>query len=123
VTRPYIPLNALRAFEAAARHLSFTNAAVELNVTHAAVSQQVKSLEQQLGCSLFIRVARGLMLTTEGENLLPVLNESFDRIANTLDRFSAGKMREKLKVGVVVSFATVFLFPRLEDFNHRHPHI
>lgn len=123
MTRPYIPLNALRAFEAAARHLSFTNAAVELNVTHAAVSQQVKSLEQQLGCSLFFRVARGLMLTTEGENLLPVLNESFDRIANTLDRFSAGKMREKLKVGVVGSFATGLLLPRLEDFNHRHPHI
>ena len=123
MTRPYIPLNALRAFEAAARHLSFTNAAIELNVTHAAVSQQVKLLEQQLGCLLFVRVARGLMLTTEGENLLPVLNDSFDRIANTLDRFSAGKMREKLKVGVVGSFATGLLLPRLDDFNRSHPHI
>ncbi|WP_345830730.1 LysR family transcriptional regulator AmpR (plasmid) [Pantoea sp. BRR-3P] len=123
MTRPYIPLNALRAFEAAARHLSFTNAAIELNVTHAAVSQQVKSLEQQLGCQLFVRISRGLMLTTEGESLLPVLNDSFDRIADTLDRFSAGTMREKLKVGVVGSFATGLLIPRLSDFNRHHPHI
>jgi len=123
MTRPYIPLNALRAFEAAARHLSFTNAAIELHVTHAAVSQQVKSLEQQLGCQLFVRVSRGLMLTTEGESLLPVLNDSFDRIADTLDRFSSGQMREKLKIGVVGSFATGLLLPRLEDFNRRHPHI
>ncbi len=123
MTRPYIPLNALRAFEAAARHLSFTNAAIELHVTHAAVSQQVKSLEQQLGCQLFVRVSRGLMLTTEGESLLPVLNDSFDRIADTLDRFSSGQMREKMKVGVVGSFATGLLLPRLEDFNRRYPHI
>lgn len=97
MVRPYIPLNALRSFEAAARHLSFTNAASELHVTHAAVSQQVKSLEQQLGCPLFVRVSRGLMLTPEGESLLPVLNDSFDRIADTLDRFWAGQVRENLK--------------------------
>ncbi|WP_336777471.1 LysR family transcriptional regulator AmpR [Pantoea sp. USHLN256] len=123
MTRPYIPLNALRAFETAARHLSFTNAAIELHVTHAAVSQQVKLLEQQLGCPLFVRVSRGLMLTPQGESLLPVLNDSFDRIADTLDRFSAGRMREKLKVGVVGSFATGLLLPCLNDFNQRHPHI
>ncbi|MFK8256583.1 LysR family transcriptional regulator AmpR [Erwinia sp. AnSW2-5] len=123
MARPYIPLNALRAFEAAARHLSFTNAAIELNVTHAAISQQVKLLEQQLNSPLFIRISRGLMLTTAGENLLPVLNDSFDRIANTLERFSAGKVREKLKVGVVGSFAIGLLLPRLDDFNRHHPHI
>ncbi|HEN3623401.1 TPA: LysR family transcriptional regulator AmpR, partial [Yersinia enterocolitica] len=85
MVRSYIPLNSLRAFEAAARQLSFTKAAIELNVTHAAISQQVKSLEQRLNCRLFIRISRGLVLTTEGENLLPILNDSFDRIADTLD--------------------------------------
>lgn len=89
MTRSYIPLNSLRAFEAAARHLSFTRAAIELNVTHSAISQHVKALEQQLNCQLFIRVSRGLMLTTEGESLLPVLNDSFDRMAAMLDRFAS----------------------------------
>lgn len=123
MTRSYIPLNSLRAFEAAARHLSFTHAAIELNVTHSAISQHVKSLEQQLNCQLFVRVSRGLMLTTEGENLLPVLNDSFDRIAGMLDRFANKQAQEKLKVGVVGTFATGMLFPQLEDFRRRYPHI
>lgn len=101
MTRSYLPLNSLRAFEAAARHLSFTNAAIELNVTHSAISQHVKTLEQHLNCQLFVRVSRGLMLTTEGENLLPVLNDSFDRIAGMLDRFASHRALEKLKIGVV----------------------
>ncbi len=71
MTRPYLPLNALRAFEAAARHLSFTHAADELNVTQAAVSHQVKLLEERLGVALFKRLPRGLMITAEGEALLP----------------------------------------------------
>ncbi len=123
MTRSYIPLNALRAFEAAARHLSFTNAAIELNVSHSAISQQVKALEQQLHCQLFVRVSRGLVLTTEGENLLPVLNDSFDRIAGMLDRFAKNLTREKLKIGVVGTFATGFLLPRLEAFQREYPHI
>ena len=123
MTRSYLPLNALRAFEAAARHLSFTHAAVELNVTHSAISQQVRSLEEHLNCQLFVRVSRGLTLTTEGENLLPVLNGSFDIIADTLDRFSAPQRREKLKIGVVGTFAVGFLLPRLEDFRGCCPHI
>ncbi|EPS6962184.1 LysR family transcriptional regulator AmpR, partial [Klebsiella aerogenes] len=88
MTRSYLPLNSLRAFEAAARHLSFTRAAIELNVTHSAISQHVKTLEEHLNCQLFVRVSRGLKLTTEGEGLLPVLNESFERIAGMLDRFT-----------------------------------
>ncbi|HDU6270068.1 TPA: LysR family transcriptional regulator AmpR, partial [Klebsiella aerogenes] len=84
MTRSYLPLNSLRAFEAAARHLSFTRAAIELNVTHSAISQHVKTLEEHLNCQLFVRVSRGLKLTTEGEGLLPVLNESFERIAGML---------------------------------------
>ena len=123
MTRSYIPLNSLRAFEAAARHLSFTHAAIELNVTHSAISQQVKALEEHLHCQLFVRVSRGLMLTTEGENLLPVLNDSFDRIAGMLDRFSGMQAREKLKLGVVGTFATGFLLPRLAHFQRCYPHI
>lgn len=123
MTRSYLPLNALRAFEAAARHLSFKNAAIELNVTHSAVSQHVKALEQHLHCPLFVRVSRGLTLTPAGENLLPVLNDAFDRIAGTLDGFAAQQPREKLKVGVVGTFATGFLLRRLSDFHPRFPHI
>jgi len=123
VTRRYIPLKPLRAFEAAARHLSFTNAAIELNVTHSAVSQQVKQLEDLLNCQLFVRVPRGLMLTPEAEHLLPVLLESFDRIAQSLDFFSARQVREKLLVGVVGTFANGFLLPRLPEFQQKFPHI
>ncbi len=123
MTRRYIPLKALRAFEAAARHLSFTDAAIELNVTHSAVSQQVKLLEEQLNCPLFLRVPRGLMLTPEAEHLLPVLNESFDRIAQLLEYFSHRKVQEKLKIGVVGTFATGFLLPRLQKFYQKFPHI
>lgn len=123
MTRSYLPLNSLRAFEAAARHLSFTHAAIELNVTHSAISQHVKALEQHLNCQLFVRVSRGLMLTTEGENLLPVLNDSFDRIAGMLDRFASHRAQEKLKVGVVGTFATGVLFSQLADFRRCYPHI
>lgn len=123
MTRRYIPLKSLRAFEAAARHLSFTHAAIELNVTHSAVSQQVKLLEDQLNCPLFLRIPRGLALTPEGETLLPVLNESFDRIAQLLDYFAGRKVQEKLKIGVVGTFATGFLLPRLSAFYQKFPHI
>ncbi len=123
MTRRYIPLKSLRAFEAAARHLSFTQAAIELNVTHSAVSQQVKLLEEQLNSPLFLRVPRGLMLTPAGEHLLPVLNDSFDRIAQLLDYFADRKIREKVKIGVIGTFAVGFLLPRLADFYQKHPHI
>ena len=121
--RPHLPLNALRAFEASARHLSFTRAAVELFVTPAAVSHQVKSLEAQLNVTLFKRLPRGLMLTSEGETLLPVLRESFDRIAETLERFEGGHFREVLTVGAVGTFAVGWLLPRLADFQSKHPFI
>ena len=121
--RPHLPLNALRAFEASARHLSFTRAAVELFVTPAAVSHQVKSLEAQLNVTLFKRLPRGLMLTSEGETLQPVLRESFDRIAETLERFEGGHYREVLTVGAVGTFAVGWLLPRLGDFQAKHPFI
>ncbi|MDQ0473784.1 LysR family transcriptional regulator [Labrys wisconsinensis] len=123
MVRPHLPLNALRAFEASARHLSFTRAAIELCVTQAAVSHQVKSLEQHLNVTLFERLPRGLMLTQEGEVLLPALRDSFDRIAGTLERFEGGRYREVLRVGAVGTFAVGWLLPRLGDFQARHPFI
>ena len=116
-------MTALQCFEAAARHLSFTRAAIELCVTQAAVSHQVKSLEAQLNVTLFKRLPRGLMLTSEGETLLPVVRESFDRIAQLLDYFADRKVREKVKIGVIGTFAIGFLLPRLAGFYQKHPHI
>lgn len=121
--RAPLPLNALRAFEAAARHQSLTRAAIELCVTQAAVSHQVKLLEERLRVSLFKRLPRGLMLTAEGEALLPVLRDSFDRMADLLDRFDSGYVREVLSVGAVGTFAVGWLTPRLAHLRERHPHI
>jgi len=123
MVRPYLPLNAFRAFEASARHLSFTRAAIELNVTQAAVSHQVKSLEDQLGVALFKRLPRGLMITAEGESLLPVLRDGFDRMADALERFRGGHVREILTVGAVGTFTVGWLLPRLAAFRERHPYV
>ncbi|AZM94368.1 MAG: LysR family transcriptional regulator [Gammaproteobacteria bacterium] len=123
MVRPYLPLKALRAFEASARHLNFTRAAEELCVTQAAVSHQVKLLENQLQVPLFIRLPRGLMLTQEGELLLPVLESSFDQMAHTLDRLGESSYREVLNVGVVGTFAVGWLLPRLEDFQKKYPFV
>ena len=83
--RRNLQFNALRAFEAAARHSSVSGAARELSVTHSAVSHQLRRLEQDLGVRLFRRTNRGLQITPEGESLAPVLIESFDRIAAAMD--------------------------------------
>ncbi|MBS0529598.1 MAG: LysR family transcriptional regulator [Proteobacteria bacterium] len=119
----HLPLNALRAFEASARQLSFTRAGLELRVTQAAVSHQVKSLEETLGVQLFRRLPRGLALTDEGQALLPAIAESFDRIRATIERFEDGYFREVITVGVVGTFATGWLLPRLKAFEAAHPHI
>ncbi|GHH49386.1 LysR family transcriptional regulator AmpR [[Pseudomonas] boreopolis] len=121
--RPQLPLNALRAFEAAARHQNLTRAADELCVGQAALSHQIKALESRLGVVLFHRLARGVALTDEGAALYPVLNEAFDRIAATLDRFAGGHYREALSIGVVGTFATGWLLPRLPAFAAAHPTI
>ncbi|CVI19971.1 transcriptional regulator, LysR family [Agrobacterium fabacearum CFBP 5771] len=123
MVRQFLPLNGLRAFEASARHLSFTRAAIELCVTQAAVSQQVKGLEKRLGVSLFQRLPRGLKITAEGEALLPTVTSSFDQMAITLDRIEAGQVRELLFLGVVGTFAVGWLLPRLMEFQKRHPFI
>jgi LysR family transcriptional regulator of beta-lactamase len=121
--RPQLPLNALRAFEAAARHLSFTRAGLELCVSQGAVSHQVKALEDLLGAPLFRRLPRGLALTDEGLALIPVVQDAFDRLGNTLDCFSGGRYREVLTLGVVGTFATGWLLDRLPDFTRKHPDI
>ena len=121
--RPYLPLNGLRAFEAAARHLSFTRAAIELCVTPPALSHQVKALEERLGVPLFRRLPRGLGLTDEGQALLPVLRDSFDRMAAALDAFEGGKGREVLSLGCVGTFALGWLLPRLPAFRAAHPFV
>ncbi len=123
MTLPPLPLNALRAFEAAARHLSFTRAGLELRVTQAAVSHQVKGLEDILAVRLFRRLPRGLALTEEGEALLPVLTDAFRRIGTTLNRFQGGRPQEILTLGAVSTFVTGWLLPRLPGFRAAHPFI
>jgi len=119
--RPYLPLNNLRAFEAAARHLSFTNAAIELRVTPAALSHQVKALEERLGLPLFHRLPRGLALTDEGQAMLPVLRRAFDEVAAMLERL--GGSGAVVSVGAVGTFAVAWLLPRLSAFTKAHPKI
>jgi LysR family transcriptional regulator, regulator of gene expression of beta-lactamase len=119
----HLPLNALRAFEASARHLSFTRAAIELNVSQAAVSQQVKNLEERLGAALFRRVPRGLALTDEGVALLPTVADAFERLSRGLQRFHNGRAREVLTLGCVSSLLVRWLMPRLPQFQREHPWI
>ncbi len=121
--RAQLPLNALRAFEAAARHLNFTRAAIELRVSQGAVSHQVAQLERRLGTRLFHRLPRGLALTDEGYALVPVLAEAFDRVGATLDQYADGRFREVLNVGVVGTFATGWLLPRIDAFSRANPSI
>lgn len=123
MARTYLPLNALRAFEASARHLSFTLAADELNVTQAAVSQQVRGLEGRLGVALFRRLPRGLALTDEGHALLPVLGDAFDRMASVVQQFDSGHFFEVLTIGVVGTFAVGWLLPRLRLFQQSCPFV
>lgn len=121
--RAQLPLNALRAFEAAARHLNFTRAAIELCVSQGAVSHQVSQLERRLGAPLFRRLPRGLALTDEGHALVPVVADAFDRVGAMLDRFADGRMREVLTVAAVGTFASGWLLSRIGAFTHACPHI
>jgi LysR family transcriptional regulator, regulator of gene expression of beta-lactamase len=123
VAKSYLPLNALRAFEASARHLSFTKAGMELRVGQAAISHQVKALEARLGVELFRRLPRGLALTDEGQALIPAIAESFSRLRATLERFEKGHFRGVVSVGVVGTFATGWLLPRLSAFRETHPFV
>lgn len=120
-TRSLPPLNALRAFEAAARHESFAKAAAELYVTPAAISQQVKSLESWLDLALFERHARRLSLTPAGRAFLPRLTEAFDLMAEATDYVRRAGQARVLTVSVPPGFAAVWLGPRLWSFATEHP--
>lgn len=118
-----VSLSALRAFEAAARHLSFTRAGLELSVTQAAISHQVKALEDRLGLELFRRTPRGLVLTDEGRALMVPVSDTFERLSRALGQFEDGRLKEVLTVGAVGTFAVGWLLERLPDFQARHPAI
>jgi len=117
------PLNALRAFEAAGRHLSLTRAAAELHVTPAAVSHQVKGLEEHLGVKLFQRASRGLTLSEEGRVLLPSLSEGFDHLDRAVAQLRELEVRRPLTVSVAPSFGAKWLVPRLERLREAHPEL
>ncbi|MDA8094699.1 MAG: transcriptional regulator GcvA [Betaproteobacteria bacterium] len=117
------PLNALRAFEAAARHLSIKNAADELCVTPSAVSQLLKTLELHLGVALFRRVNRGVFLTEAGQNYLPAVRNAFRQIAEATRRVATAPDTGILTVSVTPFFASAWLVPRLNDFQNIHPEI
>lgn len=119
------PLSALRTFEVAARHLSFTKAAAELHVTQGAVSQQIKQLEASLGFALFHRSRRGLALTEKGEELAATAESAFRRL---FDKVEELRQKEKedggiLTVSVSPSLAVKWLIPRLGRFHQRHPEV
>ncbi len=117
------PLNSLRAFEAAARHLSFTRAAGELHVTPAAISHQIKALEDHLGLRLFRRLNRSLLLTEAGQACLPGLSRAFDGMAEALERLRVQDCSGSLTVSVAPSLAAKWLVPRLERFQEVCPEI
>ncbi|WP_274426610.1 LysR substrate-binding domain-containing protein [Chelativorans sp. YIM 93263] len=121
-TRRLPPLTSLRAFEAAARNLSFKKAADELAVTPTAISHQIKLLEDVLGIQLFVRHTRRIELTEAGRQIFPVLQDGFDRFAAAIDRITADAT-----TGVTVTGTTAFcahwLMPRLSEFRQAHPHI
>lgn len=117
------PLNALRAFEAAARHLSVKHAANELCVTPGAVSQMLKMLEAHLGVTLFRRVNRGIFLTDAGQAYLPPVRNAFRQIAEATRRVTVADDTGILTVSVTPFFASAWLVPRLQAFQDAHPEI
>ncbi|WP_441230608.1 transcriptional regulator GcvA [Tardiphaga sp. 215_C5_N2_1] len=116
-------LNGLRAFEAAARHLSFTNAASELNVTQTAISHQIKRLEEELGLKLFIRQNRALALTPQGHDYLPGVRAAFNDLRLATDRLKRRDNDHVLTVSTLASMASKWLLPRISAFQKAHPDI
>lgn len=118
-----ISLNLLRAFDASARHLSFTKASKELFVTQAAVAHQVKTLEDYLQKPLFNRAARTLSLTDEGASLAPIVAKSLYEIGVVLETIRGKERKSVLHVGVVGTFALGFLLERMDQFHANNPNI
>jgi len=123
MTRHLPPLTGLRAFEAAARHLSFKDAAAELHVTPGAVSQQVKLLEDQCGVPLFKRLTRALALTEAGRIAAPRMTAAFDQLADAYELIRRRRGTDQLVVSVPPTFGARWLVPRLGRFQQRHPAI
>lgn len=123
MARSLPPLNALRAFEAAARHESFTKAAAELGVTQTAISRHVRTLEQLLGTALFVRYASALEMTDDGRLLARKVSSALDLIAGGVDELKGQKRRHVLKISAQPNFAIRWLIPRLAAFRARHPNI
>ncbi|TAJ92804.1 MAG: transcriptional regulator GcvA [Reyranella sp.] len=117
------PLNGLRAFEAAARHMSFTDAAEELSVTQAAISHQVRGLEQRLGLKLFVRRNRSLLLSEAGQAYLPSVRAAFDQLNEATEKLLQKDKGGNLTVTTTSSFAVKWLVPRLGGFQRSHPEI
>ena len=119
--RTHIPLNALRVFEAAARHLSFTRAADELAVTPAAVGQQIRALEDTLGVVLFRRLTRNLELTHEAEQALPALQQGFLALEEAVRQMQAGQSSRVLSIAAPRALMAKWLTVRLAEYGRQHP--
>ncbi|WP_448208109.1 transcriptional regulator GcvA [Azospirillum sp. sgz302134] len=123
MSRRLPPLNALRAFECAARHLSFTKAAEELHVTQAAISHQIKGLEEWLGMPLFRRLNRALILTEAGQTYLPPVRDALDTLSQATERLFRKDASGALTISTMPSFAAKWLVMRLGRFQARHPEL
>ncbi|KPN91152.1 transcriptional regulator GcvA [Pseudomonas nunensis] len=116
-------LNGLKAFECAARHMSFTKAAEELNVTQTAISHQIRRLEDELGIRLFLRLKDGLALTSEGHSYLPGIRSAFQEIRYSTERLLDTCNNSVLTISTLVSLASKWLLPRLASFQKAFPTI
>jgi DNA-binding transcriptional LysR family regulator len=117
------PLNALRLFEAAGRHLSFKLAAQELDITPSAVSHGVQGLEDWLGTPLFARTSRGLSLTKAGESYLPAVRDSLSLLASASERVPGRRSADHIRISVSPTFGARLLLPKLGSFREKHPQI
>lgn len=115
------PLNWLRVFEAAARHSSFSRAADELCVSHSAVSQQIRKLEDWCGVPLFLRVGSGVKTIGSGVDLFHELNRDFERLADIFDAMRVKPAADQLRIAAIPSVATRLLIPRIQEFKTAHP--
>lgn len=122
-TPPLPPLNALRAFESAARHLNFTRAAAELHVTHGAVSRQVGALEEHLRLPLFVRGPRGLALTEAGTKLARAASAALDMLRSAAGQLMQAPPTSTLRVNVPPTLAMWWLIPRMTALHHAHPQL
>ena len=117
------PVTTLAVFEAAARHGSFSTAAIELNVTPGAVSRQVRALEQDLGAALFLRHNRGVVLTAAGEELQATLSQGFSRASEVVRAIRQGELGLRVTLGCSDVVGSMWLVPRMPDFWRRYPEI